>query len=83
MYDDESHIAGMLCVVTEVTERVIGERLMPELRDTRVIAVTGYGQQQDRAQAKAAGFDEHLVKPVSPASVARALAGIPQTARDQ
>ena len=26
VYDDASRIAGMLCVVTEVTERVIGER---------------------------------------------------------
>ena len=63
----------------EVARRL---RRMPELRETRVIAVTGYGQRQDREQAEAAGFDEHLVKPVSPGSVARALAGIPQHARD-
>ncbi|MBO0953200.1 response regulator [Fibrella sp. HMF5405] len=29
-----------------------------------VIALTGYGQQQDRQQTKEAGFDGHLVKPV-------------------
>jgi CheY-like chemotaxis protein len=29
-----------------------------------LIAVTGYGQAQDRAQTAAAGFDHHLVKPV-------------------
>ena len=29
-----------------------------------LIALTGYGQPQDRAQAEAAGFDWHLVKPV-------------------
>jgi hypothetical protein len=33
VYDDESEIAGMLCVVTEVTERVIGERRLRLLRD--------------------------------------------------
>ena len=33
VYDDESRIAGMLCVVTEVTERVIGERRLRVLRD--------------------------------------------------
>ena len=33
IYDDESRIAGMLCVVTEVTERVIGERRLRVLRD--------------------------------------------------
>ena len=30
----------------------------------RLIAVTGYGQDSDRAKAKEAGFDHHLVKPV-------------------
>ena len=52
-------------------------RLLPELRETRLIAVTGYGQPQDRQRARAAGFDEHLIKPASPASVARALARMP------
>src|SRR5215831_13707546 len=33
VYDDASHIAGMLCVVTEVTERVVGERHLRVLRD--------------------------------------------------
>jgi CheY-like chemotaxis protein len=30
----------------------------------RLIALTGWGQEKDRAQATAAGFDEHWVKPV-------------------
>jgi PAS domain S-box-containing protein len=33
IYDDGSRIAGMLCVVTEVTDRVIGERRLRVLRD--------------------------------------------------
>jgi GAF domain-containing protein len=33
VYDDQGVIAGMLCVVTEVTERVIGERQLHTLRD--------------------------------------------------
>jgi signal transduction histidine kinase len=33
VYDDANHIAGMLCVVTEVTTRVIGERRLRLLRD--------------------------------------------------
>ncbi len=33
VYDDDIRIAGMLCVVTEVTERVIGERRLRVLRD--------------------------------------------------
>jgi len=61
----------------EVARRL---RLLPELRAARLIAVTGYGQPQDRARAQQAGFDEHLIKPVSAASVARALAGMPAKA---
>lgn len=33
VYDDRSRVAGMLCVVTEVTERVIGERRLRVLQD--------------------------------------------------
>jgi DNA-binding response OmpR family regulator len=32
----------------------------------RIIAVTGHGDTMDRRRALAAGFDEHLVKPVEP-----------------
>jgi signal transduction histidine kinase len=32
--------------------------------DTRIIAMTGYGQDKDRRRAMEAGFDEHTVKPV-------------------
>jgi two-component system CheB/CheR fusion protein len=32
----------------------------------RLIAVTGYGEPHDRRRALAAGFDQHLVKPVDP-----------------
>ena len=31
----------------------------------RLVAVTGYGQDGDRQRARAAGFDRHLVKPVT------------------
>jgi CheY-like chemotaxis protein len=31
-----------------------------------LIAVTGYGEPRDRLRALAAGFDQHLVKPVDP-----------------
>ena len=39
-----------------------------------LVALTGYGQQRDRAAVLEAGFDEHLVKPVDPADLARFLA---------
>jgi CheY-like chemotaxis protein len=31
---------------------------------TLIIAISGYGQEQDRTESKAAGFDHHLLKPV-------------------
>ena len=34
------------------------------LNGTRLIALTGYGQEQDRQRSEAAGFVAHLVKPV-------------------
>jgi PAS domain S-box-containing protein len=40
-------------------------RTIPEMAAATLIAVTGYGQPEDRARALAAGFDHHLVKPVS------------------
>jgi CheY-like chemotaxis protein/two-component sensor histidine kinase len=41
-------------------------RKSPETAEARLIAVTGYGQEEDRRRALEAGFDEHLVKPVDP-----------------
>jgi CheY-like chemotaxis protein len=35
-----------------------------ELGQLRLVAITGYGQDADKARARDAGFDEHLVKPV-------------------
>lgn len=39
----------------------------PSLRHARLIALTGYGTNEDRQRAERAGFDHHLVKPASPA----------------
>ncbi len=39
-------------------------RREPDLATIRLVAVSGYGQPDDRNRAKAAGFDHHLVKPV-------------------
>jgi PAS domain S-box-containing protein len=38
-------------------------RRMPSLAEAFLVALTGYGTGEDRDQAHAAGFDEHLVKP--------------------
>ena len=45
------------------------------LKDIRLIALTGYGQATDRARTRAAGFDDHLVKPVEVQALKRSMAG--------
>ena len=40
-----------------------------------LIALTGWGQDEDRRRSLEAGFHHHLVKPVDPATLARLLAG--------
>lgn len=42
---------------------------------TRILAVTGWGQEADRRLAEASGFDGHMVKPVEPSMLIRALTG--------
>jgi PAS domain S-box-containing protein len=39
----------------------------------RIVAMTGWGREEDRARTAAAGFDAHLVKPVDLAALARLL----------
>ncbi|WP_242370702.1 MULTISPECIES: PAS domain S-box protein [Anaeromyxobacter] len=43
------------------------------LRGTRLVAVTGYAQPEDRQRAQDAGFDGHLAKPLNPDELERAL----------
>jgi signal transduction histidine kinase len=47
-------------------------------RRVRVVALTGWGQEQDKREAERAGFDAHLTKPVEPAVLERLLAEVPQ-----
>jgi PAS domain S-box-containing protein len=54
----------------EVARRL---RAMKKGAAFRIIAVTGWGQEADRAKSKEAGFDVHLVKPVEPTELARVL----------
>jgi CheY-like chemotaxis protein len=49
-------------------------RLRPVGRTALLIAVTGYGQADDRRRSKDAGFDAHLVKPVSPSLLSTLIA---------
>jgi signal transduction histidine kinase/CheY-like chemotaxis protein len=42
-------------------------------KNMRLIAITGWGQDEDRRKSALAGFDMHLVKPVNPESLAQLL----------
>jgi PAS domain S-box-containing protein len=48
-------------------------RADPVHRALRLVALTGYGQPEDRERSRAAGFDMHLVKPVAPEELTRCL----------
>ncbi|HKU42998.1 MAG TPA: response regulator [Polyangiales bacterium] len=54
----------------EVARRI---RAHPKGRDLKLVALTGYGAPEQRAQAANAGFNLHLVKPVQPAGLAQLL----------
>jgi signal transduction histidine kinase len=45
----------------------------PILTNTRLIAISGYGQEEDQRRSREAGFDLHLTKPVDPTELWRLL----------
>jgi PAS domain S-box-containing protein len=49
-------------------------RADPATSAIRLIALSGYGQEEDRQRSEEAGFDLHLTKPVDPAELQRLLA---------
>ena len=49
----------------------------PDTASARLIAVTGYGREEDRRRSKEAGFDLHLTKPVDPVQLRRLLQAEP------
>jgi PAS domain S-box-containing protein len=63
----------------EVARRL---REQPELSAITLVALTGWGQEEDRRRTEAAGFDHHLVKPVDLAALSSLVAGAPAAASD-
>jgi len=58
----------------EVARRLQEERL---LGDATLVALTGYGQEEDRRRTREAGFHHHLTKPVDPEVLQALLADAP------
>jgi signal transduction histidine kinase/CheY-like chemotaxis protein len=48
-------------------------REQPQLREVTLIAQTGWGREEDRKQAREAGYDHHLIKPIDPQQLADIL----------
>ncbi|HVF34997.1 MAG TPA: ATP-binding protein [Candidatus Saccharimonadia bacterium] len=51
-------------------------RGQPWGKELVLIAVTGWGQDEDRRRSREAGFDHHMVKPVEPHALMKLLAGL-------
>ncbi len=51
-------------------------RSSPDTANAMLIALTGYGQSEDRERARQAGFDRHLVKPADLSELLRILAEV-------
>ena len=60
----------------EVARRIRAE---PWGKRTVLIALTGWGQDEDRRRSREVGFDSHLVKPLDPDALSTLLARLPQS----
>jgi signal transduction histidine kinase len=56
-------------------------REQPALRGVLLVALTGWGQDEDRRRTREAGFDAHEVKPVSPEALEELLSKAADDAR--
>jgi PAS domain S-box-containing protein len=64
----------------EVCHRI---RKEPWGKDLTLVAITGWGQEEDRQRSKDAGFDAHMVKPVDHDALLKLLASLPSRAIDR
>ncbi len=62
----------------EVARRIRAE---PWGKNAVLIALTGWGQDEDRRRSREVGFDSHLVKPLDPEALSTLLARLPASAR--
>jgi len=64
----------------EVARRLHGD---PDLAEIRLVALTGYGHDEDRRRAIEAGFHHHLTKPTSIDQLIELLQGLPAHPRER
>jgi PAS domain S-box-containing protein len=63
-------------VAAEIRKVPWGERMV-------LIAVTGWGREEDKKRALSAGFDHHLTKPIDPRTLKSLLSGLEPRASDE
>jgi len=79
------HWSGVYCALTAflkfaaITSGDAGFALTIALE--LLIALTGFGREEDRRRSREAGFAEHLVKPVDPDALIRMIAEMPIESR--
>lgn len=64
----------------EAAQRI---RALPGGPDILLMALTGWGQDEDRRKIREAGFDHHLIKPVNPTTITSILANLSGVTRLQ
>ncbi len=47
-----------------------------QTKDAVIVAISGYGQDEDRLRSREAGFDHHLVKPIQPSDLQKILSNV-------
>jgi two-component system CheB/CheR fusion protein len=52
-------------------------REQPGTRDALLVAISGYGQEEDRQRSRQAGFDHHLVKPIDFSELQQVMPALP------
>jgi two-component system CheB/CheR fusion protein len=66
-----------ICMPSMDGYEVVGRlRQLPALATAFFVAVTGCGRDEDRQQARGAGFDEHVTKPLDPIALPQLLARV-------
>ncbi len=57
-------------------------RKLPRLANTMLVALTGWGREEDRLRTREAGFDHHLTKPAEPEALQKLLALVGKRSED-
>src|SRR4029453_11741486 len=75
----EPHVVLLDIGMPDMDGCEVGRRLREISRsgDVVLVALTGWGQDEDRRRVREAGFDHHLVKPVDLASLQTLLSSLP------